>query len=99
MKNRKGLQMQQCSNNEKSSCIGLKGLRKIMENLKFTSSVRASIQTKLCRRQKGVIQNHANEHVDGIGQDEARDRKYKRLTLGGGQSYDRSSCCSIRYVR
>jgi hypothetical protein len=29
--------------------------------------------------------------VRGIGQDEARHRKYKRLKLGGGQSDDRSS--------
>jgi hypothetical protein len=27
----------------------------------------------------------------GIGQGEARHRKYKRLKLGGGQAYDRSS--------
>jgi hypothetical protein len=31
------------------------------------------------------------EHVRGIGQGEARHRKYKRLKLGGGQAYDRSS--------
>jgi hypothetical protein len=46
--------------------------------------------TRLCR-QKEVIQNHENEHVRGIGQSEARHRKYKRLKLGGGQAYDRSS--------
>jgi hypothetical protein len=28
---------------------------------------------------------HENEHVRNIGQGEARYRKYKRLTLGGGQ--------------
>jgi hypothetical protein len=38
-----------------------------------------------------VIQNHENEHVRNIGQGEARHRKYKRLKLGGGQAYDRSS--------
>jgi hypothetical protein len=32
-----------------------------------------------------------NEHVRGIGQGEARHRKYRRLKLGGGQAYDRSS--------
>jgi hypothetical protein len=37
------------------------------------------------------IQNHENEYACSIGQGEARDRKYKRLKLGGGQSYDRSS--------
>jgi hypothetical protein len=35
--------------------------------------------------------NHENEHVRGIGQGEARHRKYKRLKLSGGQAYDRSS--------
>jgi hypothetical protein len=33
---------------------------------------------------------HENEHVLGIGQGEARHGKYKRLSLGGGQAYDRS---------
>jgi hypothetical protein len=40
--------------------------------------------TKLCWQQAEVIQNHENEHVRGIGQGEARHRKYKRLKLGGG---------------
>jgi hypothetical protein len=30
------------------------------------------------------MQNHENEHVRGIEQDEAIHRKYKRLDLGGG---------------
>jgi hypothetical protein len=47
--------------------------------------------TKWCRQQAEVIQNHGNEHVRGIGQCESRHRKYKRLKLGGGQAYDRSS--------
>jgi hypothetical protein len=46
--------------------------------------------TKLCRQQAEVIQNHENEHVRGIGQGEARHRKYMRLKLGCGQAYDRS---------
>jgi hypothetical protein len=37
------------------------------------------------------MQNHENEYVRGIGQGEARHRKYKRLKLGGGQAYGRSS--------
>jgi hypothetical protein len=37
--------------------------------------------TKLCRQQAEVIQNHENENVRYIGQDEARHRKYKRLKL------------------
>jgi hypothetical protein len=47
--------------------------------------------SQLCRQQTEVIQNHENEHVRGIGQGEARHRKYKRLKLSGGQAYDRSS--------
>jgi hypothetical protein len=47
--------------------------------------------TKLCRQQAAVIQSHENEHVTSIGQGEARNRKYKRLKLCGGQPYDRSS--------
>jgi hypothetical protein len=46
--------------------------------------------TKLCREQAD-IRNHENEHICGIGQGEARHRKYKRLKLGGGQAYDHSS--------
>jgi hypothetical protein len=38
-----------------------------------------------------VIQNHDNENVRNIGQGEARHRKYKKLKLGGGQAYERSS--------
>jgi hypothetical protein len=47
--------------------------------------------TKLCRQQAEVMQNHENEHVRDVGQGEARHRKHKRLKLGGGQAYDRSS--------
>jgi hypothetical protein len=47
--------------------------------------------TKLCRQQAEVIQNHDNENVRTIEEGEARHRKYKRLKLGGGQAYDRSS--------
>jgi hypothetical protein len=46
---------------------------------------------KVSRQQAEVIQNHENEHVRSKGQGEARHRKYKRLKLGGGQSYDSSS--------
>jgi hypothetical protein len=47
--------------------------------------------TKLRRRQAEVILNHENPNVRAIGQGEARHRKHKRLKLGGGQAYDRSS--------
>jgi hypothetical protein len=46
---------------------------------------------KICRQQAEVIQNHDNENVRFIGQGEAQHRKYKRLKLGGGHVYDRSS--------
>jgi hypothetical protein len=44
--------------------------------------------TKLCRAQAEVILNHLNLNVCGIGQGEARHRKYKRFILGGGQACD-----------
>jgi hypothetical protein len=47
--------------------------------------------TKLCGKKAEVIQNNVNEHVRGIGQGEARHRKYKRIKLGGGQANDHSS--------
>jgi hypothetical protein len=47
--------------------------------------------TQLSRQQAEVIQNHENANVRNTGQGEARHRKYKRLKLGGGQAYDRSS--------
>jgi hypothetical protein len=43
------------------------------------------------RKQAEVIQNHLNPNVRAIGQGEAMDRKHKRLKLGGGQAYGRSS--------
>jgi hypothetical protein len=46
---------------------------------------------KLCRQQAEVIQNQVNPNVRNIGQGEAQHRKYKRLKLGYGQAYDRSS--------
>jgi hypothetical protein len=47
--------------------------------------------TKLCRKQAKIIQNHGNVNVQNIGQGEPGHRKFKRLKLGGGQVYDRSS--------
>jgi hypothetical protein len=46
--------------------------------------------TKVCRTQAEVALNHLNLNVHGIGQGEARHRKYKRLKLGVGQAYDPS---------
>jgi hypothetical protein len=47
--------------------------------------------SKLCRQQAEVVQNHDNENVRNVGQGEVRHRKYKRPKLGGGHVYDRSS--------
>jgi hypothetical protein len=46
---------------------------------------------KSCEQQADVIQNHENENIRYIGQGEARQRNCKRLKLGGGHVYDRSS--------
>jgi hypothetical protein len=46
---------------------------------------------QMIRQQAEVIQNHDNENVRTIGQGEARHRKYRRLNLGGRQTYERSS--------
>jgi hypothetical protein len=43
------------------------------------------------QRKAEVIQNHENANVRNTGQGEPRHRKYKRLKLGGGQAYNRSS--------
>jgi hypothetical protein len=47
--------------------------------------------TKSCRKEAKIIQNHGNANVCNIGQGEPRHRKFKRLKLGGGQAYHRSS--------
>jgi hypothetical protein len=47
--------------------------------------------TKLYRQKAEVIQNHENANVSKIGQGKCRDRKYKRLKLGGGEAYYHSS--------
>jgi hypothetical protein len=38
-----------------------------------------------------IVNNHGNENVSNIGQGETPYRKHKRLKLGGGHLYDRSS--------
>jgi hypothetical protein len=45
----------------------------------------------ICRQKAEIKQNHENGNVRNIGQGEPRHRKYKRLKLGSGQAYDRSS--------
>jgi hypothetical protein len=45
----------------------------------------------LYKQQAEAIQNHEIANVSDIGKGEVRHRKYKRLKLGGGQAYDRSS--------
>jgi hypothetical protein len=46
---------------------------------------------KLCRQHAEVIQNQEIANVHDIRKGKARQRKYMRLNLGGGQAYDRSS--------
>jgi hypothetical protein len=48
--------------------------------------------TKLCRRQVDISYPKSQKSkCSAIGQGKARDRKHKKLKLGGGQVYDRSS--------
>jgi hypothetical protein len=47
--------------------------------------------TKFCRKQAEIIHNHENGNVHNIGQGKTPHKKYKRLKLGGGHLYDRSS--------
>jgi hypothetical protein len=42
-------------------------------------------------QQAEVMQNHGNEYIRGKGQGETGHKSYKRLKLGGGEAYDRSS--------
>jgi hypothetical protein len=58
-----------------------------VESVMYTRIYRVS--QRKCQAE--VIQNHDNENVRNIGQGEPRHTKYKRLKLGGGQAYDRSS--------
>jgi len=39
--------------------------------------------------------NHIKSSVRNVGQGEAQHRKCKRLKLGGGQAYDRSSVYAV----
>jgi hypothetical protein len=57
----------------------------------FQRSVYIRLYNTTVQPQAEVILNHETEHVRGIGQGEARHRKYKRFKLGGGQTYDSSS--------
>jgi hypothetical protein len=64
-----------------------KKLKKICNDSEIGGYTRAVLGNGSVR----VIQNHENEHVRGIGQSEARHRKYKMLKLGSGQAYYRSN--------
>jgi hypothetical protein len=66
-----------------------KSLRKAM--CPILCSIQVKILPTQTDQQAEVILNHENENVRNIGQGEPRHRKYKRLKLGGGQAYDRSS--------
>jgi hypothetical protein len=54
-------------------------------------SVCIRLYNKIMQATSRNMQNHENEHVRSIGQGEAGHRKYRRLKLGGGQGFDRSS--------
>jgi hypothetical protein len=47
--------------------------------------------TKLCRHKQNLYEIMKMQNARHIGQGEARHRKHKRLKLGGGQGFDRSS--------
>jgi hypothetical protein len=47
--------------------------------------------TNVCGQQAEVIQNHENANVCNIRHGRTMQTMYKRLKLGGGQAYDRSS--------
>jgi hypothetical protein len=48
--------------------------------------------TKLCMKQAEDIQNHENEHVRGIGQCEARHRKYEGWNFKSGNTAVETPC-------
>jgi hypothetical protein len=48
-------------------------------------------KTKFCTQQAETIQNLENANVRDIGEGKALHGKCKRLNLGGGKGYDRSS--------
>jgi hypothetical protein len=43
---------------------------------------------KFSRTYPEVILNHVNPNIGGFGQEEATPRKYKRLQLGGNETYN-----------
>jgi hypothetical protein len=47
--------------------------------------------TKLCRQQAEVVLNQVNKNVPTIGLGEAKHKKYKRLKLHVGLTYDSSN--------
>jgi hypothetical protein len=49
--------------------------------------------TKFCRTQAEVILNYINPNIPATGQGETMHRKYRRIKLVGGQTYDRSFDC------
>jgi hypothetical protein len=80
----------QCLENRVLCAIGNLDRRTEVRDFIWHSKFR-TCETKFCRRQAEVILHHENPNVHAIGQGEARQRKHKRLKLGGGQFYDRSS--------
>jgi hypothetical protein len=77
-----------CVTRNNTRAIGKQHAHATMEGLLETV---ISIRFAPRLHKESIIQNHENEHVRSMGQGEARRMKYKRLKLGSGQAYDRSS--------
>jgi hypothetical protein len=57
----------------------------------FQTSIQIWLYNRIMQATSRSNKNHENENVLNIGQGEPRHIKYKRLKLGSGQAYDRSS--------
>jgi hypothetical protein len=89
--NRTQSNLQRGTNLQKQGSAHHWKLSKVHTGPRYAHSFQPSACVQLCKKNMpGVIQNHENKYVRGIGQGEARHRKYKRLKLGGGQTCDRS---------
>jgi hypothetical protein len=78
--------------------LGVSVDRKITSKMHIEAMEAKALRTFLteisshnCAGSKQKSQNHVNANIRNIRQGEAQRRNYKRLKLGGGQAYDRSS--------
>jgi hypothetical protein len=69
----------------------LRAIGKLYRRTPVRYSVHVRLHNQTMQRQREVILNHENPNVRAIVQGETRHMKHKRLELGGGQVYDRSS--------